>query len=83
MTARWSLRTLPSVQVIDHPETGTAKAVLADYSPFTVAEFRDWLRQDGLYAPGQPFAGEAWEFSSRYAGDASTRSSTPTGTDTR
>ncbi len=43
---------------------------LADYSPFAVAEFRDWLRQGGLYAPGQPFAGEGWTSSSRYAGDA-------------
>jgi hypothetical protein len=42
---------------------------LADYSPFAVAEFRDWLRQGGLYAPGQPFAGEGWTSSSRYAGD--------------
>ena len=66
----------PSVQVVDQPETATDKAVLADYSPFTIAEFRDWLRQGGLYAPGQPFAGEAWEFSSRYAGDASPGSDT-------
>jgi hypothetical protein len=44
---------------------------IADYSPFAVAEFRDWLRQGGLYAPGQPFAGQAWASSHRYAGDAS------------
>lgn len=49
------------------PET----AVLADYSPFAVAEFRDWLTARGLYAAGQPFAGEAWEQSARYAGDLS------------
>lgn len=61
----------PAVQTVLHPETDESKAVLADYSPFTVAEFRDWLRQGGLYAPGQPFAGEAWEFSSRYVNDAS------------
>jgi hypothetical protein len=66
----------PSVQVVDHPETAPDHAVLADYSPFTIAEFRDWLRQGGLYAPGQPFAGEAWEFSSRYAGDAGPGSDT-------
>jgi hypothetical protein len=46
-------------------------SALADYSPLAIAEFRDWLRQGGLYAPGQPFAGEAWESSGRYAGDAS------------
>jgi len=46
-------------------------SLLADYSPFAVAEFRDWLRQGGLYAPGQPFAGQAWVSSARYAGDAS------------
>ena len=40
------------------PRRDGAAAVLADYSPFTIAEFRDWLRQGGLYAPGQPFAGE-------------------------
>ena len=43
--------------------------VLADYSPFAVAEFRDWLRGAGLYAPGQPFEGEAYARAARYAGD--------------
>ncbi len=61
----------PAVQTVASPATEPSKAVLADYSPFTIAEFRDWLRQAGLYAPGQPFAGQAWEFSSRYANDAS------------
>jgi hypothetical protein len=46
-------------------------SLLADYSPFAVAEFRDWLRAGGLYAPGQAFAGEAYGESARYAGDAS------------
>lgn len=45
--------------------------VLADYSPFTIAEFRDWLRHDGLYAAGQPFAGEGYQLGTRYGGDAS------------
>jgi hypothetical protein len=58
----------PAVQTSPDPASAP---VLADYSPFAVAEFRDWLRQDGLYASGQPFAGEAWELSSRYRGDAS------------
>lgn len=44
---------------------------LADYTPFAVAEFRDWLRQGGLYASGQPLAGQAHSSSGRYAGDAS------------
>jgi hypothetical protein len=43
----------------------------ADYSPFSVAEFRDWLRGEGLYATGQPFAGQAYALASRYRGDAS------------
>ena len=45
--------------------------VIADYSPFAVAEFRDWLRGTGLYAAGQPFAGEAYSNAARYASDAS------------
>ncbi|MCA1651308.1 MAG: hypothetical protein LC753_13865 [Acidobacteria bacterium] len=49
------------------PET----SLLADYSPFTVAEFRDWLRAAGLYAPGAVFGAEAYSLSARYAGDAS------------
>jgi hypothetical protein len=61
----------PAVQTSSNPGARPNEAILADYSPFAVAEFRDWLRQGGLYAPGQPFAGEAWEFSSRYANDAS------------
>jgi len=32
--------------------------VLADYSPFAVAEFRDWIRNTGLYGPGGPFDGQ-------------------------
>lgn len=44
--------------------------IYADYSPFTVAEFRDWLRQGGQYATGQPFAGQGYSLGARYAGDA-------------
>ena len=44
---------------------------LADYSPFAVAEFRDWLRNAGLYATGQAFAGQGYAQAARYAGDAS------------
>ncbi len=35
-----------------------ADAYLADYSPFAIAEFRDWLRHHGLYAPGGLYAGQ-------------------------
>jgi|GEM_PF-933846 len=43
----------------------------ADYSPFAVAEFRDWLRKAGPYAGTGRLAGHAWEFAARYDGDAS------------
>ena len=49
---------------------------LVDYSPFAIAEFRDWLRAGGLYAPGQPLAGYAYQLSSRYANDATPRDDT-------
>ena len=57
----------PVVDPSSTPET----AFLADYSPFTVKEFADWLRRAGLYAPGQAFSGQAYEFAGRYAGDVS------------
>lgn len=44
---------------------------ITDYSPFAVAEFRDWLRNGGLYAPGQPYAGQGHANAARYQGDAS------------
>lgn len=47
----------------------TAQRSWADYSPFAVAEFRDWLRGTGMYAAGQPLAGQAYLFASRYAND--------------
>jgi hypothetical protein len=43
---------------------------LADYSPFAVAEFRDWLRHGGLYGDSQPLAGQGYEQGARYKGDA-------------
>lgn len=33
---------------------------IADYSPFAVAEFRDWIRHTGLYGPGQPYDGQGF-----------------------
>ena len=47
-----------------------ADPLLADCSPFTVAEFRDWLRNGGLFTPGQSFAGQGYALASRYAGAA-------------
>jgi hypothetical protein len=44
---------------------------LADYSPFAVAEFRDWLSNAGMYAAGQTFDGQGYEHAARYAGDTS------------
>lgn len=37
---------------------GTNDDLLADYSPFAVAEFRDWLRHRGLYTYGKKYGGE-------------------------
>jgi hypothetical protein len=34
--------------------------MIADYSPFAILEFRDWIRHDGLYAPGQPYDGQGF-----------------------
>jgi hypothetical protein len=70
-------------RVARYPETivsvaGDAEAELAsqatgaqyaDYSPLAIAEFRDWLRADGLYAPGRPYGGDAYEHAARYHGD--------------
>jgi len=44
---------------------------VTDYSPFAVAEFRDWIRNAGLYAPGQIYAGQGHTNAARYQGDAS------------
>ncbi len=56
--------------IID-PAYSEATAQLADYSPFAIAEFRDWLRNGGMYAPGQPYAGQGYDQAARYQGDAS------------
>ncbi|HLP61163.1 MAG TPA: hypothetical protein VK186_20140 [Candidatus Deferrimicrobium sp.] len=31
-----------------------------DYSPFAVLEFRDWITHEGLYAPGEKYAGQGY-----------------------
>lgn len=48
---------------------GVAGPGLADYSPFAIAEFRDWIRGAGLYAAGQLYAGEGYINAARYAAD--------------
>lgn len=42
---------------------------IGDYSPFAIAEFKDWLRATGAYATGQPLAGQAYSNASRYTTD--------------
>lgn len=34
--------------------------VIADYSPFVILEFRDWIQHTGLYGPGKPYAGQGY-----------------------
>ncbi|MBM4244709.1 MAG: hypothetical protein FJ148_12970, partial [Deltaproteobacteria bacterium] len=34
--------------------------ILADYSPFAILEFRDWLLHTGLYADGAPYGGDGY-----------------------
>ena len=34
--------------------------MIADYSPFAIAEFRDWIGHTGLYGPGQPYDGQGF-----------------------
>jgi hypothetical protein len=40
----------------------------ADYSPFAIAEFRDWIRGKGLYATDPLLQGAAFENASKYQG---------------
>ena len=42
----------PAVRVRDQ--------MIADYSPFAILEFRDWLLGTGLYAPGATYAADAF-----------------------
>ncbi len=54
-----------------HPAYNGTNIEYTDYSPFAVAEFRDWIRNAGLYAPGQLYAGQGYANAARYQGDAS------------
>jgi hypothetical protein len=40
------------------PAVPAREQAIADYSPFAVLEFRDWILHAGLYAPGGEFAGQ-------------------------
>src|SRR5581483_2054776 len=35
--------------------------IIADYSPFAILEFRDWLLHAGLYADGGPYGGQGYK----------------------
>jgi hypothetical protein len=37
-----------------------SQQIIADYSPFTILEFRDWIQHAGLYAPGQFYSGQGY-----------------------
>lgn len=39
---------------------------LMDYNPWSILEFRDWATAKGEYAPGGPWAGQAYVQSGRY-----------------
>lgn len=54
----------------------TSNPAIGDYSPFAIAEFRDWLRGTGAYGTGGPLEGLGFPNANRYTTDA-----TP-GTDT-
>jgi len=42
-----------------------------EYSPFAVLEFRDWIKHQGLYAPGEKYAGQGYPAAGdRYRGDS-------------
>ncbi|MCU0289301.1 MAG: hypothetical protein MUF15_23255, partial [Acidobacteria bacterium] len=41
-----------------------------DYSPFAILEFRDWIKHEGLYAPGEKYAGQGYiPGGTRYRGE--------------
>lgn len=55
---------------LDRPDPSFTPEI-TDYSPFAIAEFRDWIRNAGLYAPGQVYAGQGYTNAARYQGDVS------------
>ena len=57
--------------LIVNPNYNLQNEELADYSPFAVLEFRDWVRNGGLYAAEQSFEGQGYENAARYQQDPS------------
>ncbi len=50
---------------------GTLQEYFCDFSPFAVLEFRDWVRHQGLYAPGEQYGGQGYaNGGGRYRGPA-------------
>jgi len=52
-------------------ETGRPENLICDYSPFAVAEFRDWLTHRGEYAPGGKFEGQGRKGGEIFSSDPS------------
>ncbi|MFC1735886.1 hypothetical protein ACFL1X_07195 [Candidatus Hydrogenedentota bacterium] len=50
-------------------ETGIGDGLFCDYSPLTIAEFRDWLTHKGLYAKGEKYEGQGRLGGERFADD--------------
>jgi len=42
-------------------DVGLNRQLIADYSPFAILEFRDWLLHTGLYSPGGPYDGQGYK----------------------
>jgi hypothetical protein len=70
-----SFREFPDVVIADSGpiecEMHNVDGRLGDYSPFTLAEFRDWLTHRGLYAPGAERADQGFPGGERFADDPS------------
>lgn len=47
----------------------TTSPEIGDYSPFALAEFRDWVRGTGAYAADGPLADDAYVLAPRYTAD--------------
>ncbi|MCP5103164.1 MAG: hypothetical protein GY950_07290, partial [bacterium] len=56
-----------------HPENSFVylQEYFCDFSPFAVLEFRDWLKHEGLYAPGEKYGADGYQNGgNRYQGAA-------------
>lgn len=50
-------------------DTSSLQEFFCDYSPFTVLEFRDWIKHEGMYAVGGKYAGQGYSAGgARYQG---------------